>query len=121
MPNYHFGHMEGGYAWTTTTIDVERYMALWRAKIDETNAVKREEWDDYWAWLIQEQLASPDDRAEFDRHFTATNRQTATPRPGLMVVRRWDLNEAEALDGQHNFGSQIALALQTATTALAAS
>jgi hypothetical protein len=121
MPNYHFGHMEGGYGWTTTTIDAERYVALWQAKIDETNVVKRDDWDKYWTWLIQEQIASPEDRIEFDRHFTATNRQTATPRPGLMVVRRWELNEAEALDGQHRLSTEIAGALQKVVEVLSAS
>jgi hypothetical protein len=121
MPNFHFGHMEGGYAWTTTTIDAERYIALWQAKIDETISVKRDDWYGYWAWLIQEGLATPDDRPEFDRHFTATNRQTATPRPGLMLVRRWELSEAERLDGEHKLSGQIAAALEAVTAALAAS
>ena len=121
MPNFHFGHMEGGYAWTTTTIDAERYMALWQAKIDETVSVKREDWDGYWAWLTQEGLAAPDDRPEFDRHFTATNRQTATPRPGLIVVRHWALSEAEELDGLHMLAAEIAKALQLARAALSAS
>jgi len=121
MPNFHFGHMQAGYGWTTTQAPVERYIALWQERIGETGAVKREEWDDYWAWLIEEQLATADDRAEFDRHFTETNRQTATPRPGLMVVRRWELSQAEALDGQHKLAAEIAAALQSARSALSAS
>ncbi len=121
MPNFHFGHMEGGYAWTTTKASVERYVALWQETIGETGAVKREEWDDYWAWLIEAQLATTEDRDEFDRHFTETNRQTATPRPGLMVVRRWELSQAEALDGQHKLAAEIAASLQRARSALSAS
>ena len=120
-PNFHFGHMEGGYAWTTTTIDAEHYIALWQAKIDETISVKRDEWDRYWAWLIQERVATPDDRTEFDRHFTATNRQKAAPRPGLRVVRRWGLTEAEELDGQHKLSTELSKALQLARAALSAS
>ncbi len=121
MPNYHFGHMEGGYGWTTTNMPVERYVTLWQERIAETGAVKREAWDEYWAWLIQEELATADDRAEFDRHFTDTNRQTATPRPGLMVVRRWELVQAEALDGQHKLAGEIAAALKIARDTLSAS
>ena len=120
MPNFHFGHMQGGYGWTTTHTPVERYIALWQEKIGETGAVKREEWDDYWAWLIEEQLATADDRAEFDRHFTETNRQTATPRPGLMVARHWELSRAEALDGQRKLATEIAAALQSARDVLSA-
>ncbi len=121
MPNFHFGHMEGGYAWTTTTIDAEQYIALWQANIDDTRSVKRDEWDEYWTWLIEKELASSNDRAEFDRHFTSTNRQTATPRPGLTVVRRWELGEAEELDGQHRLAPEIGTALQLARAALSAS
>jgi hypothetical protein len=120
LPNFHFGHMEGGYTWTTTDVGIEEYIRLWQDRIVETNAVKREEWDAYWTWLIQEHLASPDDRADFDRHFTATHRQRATPRPGLMLVRRWELSEAERLDGEHKLSGQIAAALQAITAALAA-
>jgi hypothetical protein len=119
-PNFHFGHMEGGYTWTTTSVNVEDYIELWQDRIGETGAVKREEWEAYWTWLFQEALASPDDCADFHRHFTATNRQSATPRPGLMVVRRWELTQAEALDGQHKLGAEITAALETVTTALAA-
>jgi hypothetical protein len=120
-PNFHFGHMEGGYAWTTTQIDAERYMELWQAKIATTGRVKRDDWDEYWTWLVQEQVATPNDRAEFDRCFTLTKRQSADPRPGLEVVRRWELGEAEALDGQQQLREKIAAALQTARAALSAS
>jgi len=46
--NFHFGHMEGGYAWCSGAIEVERYLDLWQEKIADTNAVNRDEWDSYW-------------------------------------------------------------------------
>jgi hypothetical protein len=118
MPNYHFGHMEGGYAWTTTKTPVERYIKLWQEEIAETRAVKRDEWDNYWAWLVNEEIATADDRPEFDRHFKDTHRQKAIPRPGLMVVRRWDLERAEELDAQHELVTEVALALKRVTGVL---
>jgi hypothetical protein len=87
--NFHFGHMEGGYAWCTGAIDLERCLDLWQNKIGDTTAVHRDDWDAYWDWLVQEEIALPEDRTGFDRHFTATQRQTATPRPGLKLSRRW--------------------------------
>jgi hypothetical protein len=39
----------------------------------------------------------------------------------LVVVRRWELDEAEALDGQQQLGKKIATALETARAALSAS
>ena len=116
--NFHFGHMEGGYAWCATTIDVDRYVDLWEAKISDAGAVNRHEWNEYWDWLLREGIASPGDRIEVDRHFTATQRQTATPRPGLRLIRHWDRTEAEALDGQHVLGGEIASALAAVATAL---
>lgn len=121
MPNFHFGHMEGGYTWTTSSVDIEGYIRLWQERIADTGAVKRDEWDAYWQWLIEEDVASPQDRAEFDRHFTATNRRTAIPRPGLMLVRRWKSNEAEALDGTQKLADAIAGALSAAVAALSVS
>ena len=44
MPNFHFGHMEGGYCWTTTKAPVERYISLWQERIAQTRAEKREDW-----------------------------------------------------------------------------
>jgi hypothetical protein len=118
--NFHFGHMEGGYAWCSGPISTDRYLDLWQEKIGQTGALHRDSWDDYWDWLLQEDVASPDDRLEFDRHFAATQRQTATPRPGLKLIRRWPSAEATALDGGTLFGGEIASALDIAAYALSA-
>ena len=117
-PNFHFGHMEGGFVWTSTRLDGDHYISLWQDRIGQTNTVKRDEWDAYWGWLIEKELAEQSDRVEFDRHFTASQRQSATPRPGLKLARRWGLEQAEALDGLGKLGPSIAAALQTASDAL---
>jgi hypothetical protein len=99
-PHFHFGHFERGYCWTTVTRELDEYVELWRQQIaNGVGEVPRDEWDDYWAWLESEQLATPADRGEFDACFTDTNRQKASPRPGLRVARRWPMDEAIALDG----------------------
>ncbi|HEY7953582.1 MAG TPA: hypothetical protein VID70_11420 [Solirubrobacteraceae bacterium] len=117
-PNFHFGHMAGGYVWCTGKIDTDRYLHLWQQRIAHTVAVKRGDWDAYWDWLERESVVSPEDRAEFDLRFTATHRSTATPRPGLVLARRWDMPEAERLDAQRALTGQIADALQDAAAAL---
>jgi hypothetical protein len=119
-PNYHFGHMEGGYTWTTTSIDAASYIELWREKILDTGAVKRDQWDIYWSWLIEQGLAASRDRSDFDRHFTTTSRQSAIPRPGLMLVRRWERDEAETLDASRKLAATIKKALDAAIEALSA-
>jgi len=106
-PNFHFGHMQAGYAWTTGACPLGRYLEIWSDQIEQTGRVPRAEWEDYWAWLVQEGIARRADRSDFDRHFTATQRQSADPRPGLEVTRRWSREAAEALDAR----SQLAAAV----------
>jgi hypothetical protein len=116
-PNFHFGHMQRGFCWTTTSRDVDEYVELWTQEIHSAGAVAREDWDGYWGWLEEERLAAPKDRPEFDRHFTDTQRQTASPRPGLELSRRWALAEAEALDGHGALHAQVREALEAALVA----
>lgn len=110
-PNFHFGHMQRGFCWTTTDRDVDEYVKLWTHEIHSASAVAREDWDEYWAWLQKERIVAPQDRPEFDRHFTYTRRQTASPRPGLLLSRRWPLAEAEALDARGALHAQVREAL----------
>ena len=116
-PNFHFGHMQRGFCWTTTSRDVDEYVELWTDEIHTAGAVVRADWNDYWAWLETERIAAPQDRPEFDRHFTETQRQTASPRPGLGLSRRWPLAEAEALDGRGALHAQVRDALDAALVA----
>lgn len=99
-PEFHFGHMAKGLAHTHGPLPVDGYMDLWIAEIARTRQVKREDWDKYWEWLLEHGLAVPNDRGDFRRHFDDTQRQDATPRPGLRLQRAWGLQEAEALDDE---------------------
>lgn len=73
-----------------------------------------DDWNSYWSWLVDQQMARPEDRPEFDRHFTDTARKTATPRPGLWLSRRWPLKEAEQLDSRAAFAPAVRGALDQA-------
>jgi hypothetical protein len=116
-PNFHFGHMQRGFCWTTTSRAVDEYVELWTREIHGAGAVSRQDWDEYWAWLEDERIAAPHDRPEFDRHFADTQRQTASPRPGLSLSRRWPLAEAEALDARGALHAQVREALDSALVA----
>ncbi|MGO9196766.1 MAG: hypothetical protein ACLQK4_06530 [Acidimicrobiales bacterium] len=117
-PNFHFGHMQRGYCWTTSSIELGAYLDLWQDQIEHAHAVAEDEWDSYWQWLEQQQIATPGDRPEFDRHFTDTARSTAFPRPGLWLARRWPLADAEHLDVRGALALQVRDALDTALRAL---
>ena len=81
-PNFHFGHFQRGYCWTCNERDLDEYVALWVRRIAREEAVPREDWDRYWAWLEHERIACPSDREEFDRHFTAATGPTPSRDPG---------------------------------------
>lgn len=115
--NFHLGHMQRGFCWTTTERGVDKYVALWTHEIQSAGNVPREKWDDYWVWLEEARIALPQDRLEFDRHFTDTQRQSASPRPGLRLARRWPLGQAETFDGRGVLHAQVRLALNAALMA----
>lgn len=118
MPNFHFGHMQRGFCWTTSDIAVEDYLRLWEGGIATAGNVPRDEWATYWSWLIGRGIAKEEDRPEFERDFTETDRQTATPRPGLMLARRWPLAEAEDLDSRDALAPALRTALEEALAAV---
>jgi hypothetical protein len=118
IPNFHFGHMQRGLCWTHTERDVNEYVKLWAREIGAAHAIARKDWDEYWACLVGERIATQEDRSEFDRCFTDTHRQTASPRPGVRLSRRWPLGEAEALDTRGRLDAQVRQALDTALEAL---
>jgi len=118
-PNFHFGHFQRGYCWTCNQTDLDHYIDLWVERIRGQGVVPREDWDTYWAWLVAERIASPQDRPEFERHFVSTNRQTASPRPGIWLARRWSINRAEELDATGQLANEVREALDAALAAVA--
>ena len=111
--NFHFGHMQAGYAWTSGDIDPDSYLDLWVKEINDASSIEREEWSEYFDWLVEKRIAVPADREEFNRCFTNTKRKKATPRPGLGVARHWPMNEADDLDAIGKLAGQIKEAFAT--------
>jgi hypothetical protein len=120
-PNFHFGYITSGFCWTKTGLTVDEYVEFWIREVVDAGAVAREEWDEYWAWLVAERIADPGDRAEFDAYLDGTRRDRATPRPGLGLARHWSLAEAEALDRRGALHAQVRGALDAALTAFGGS
>ena len=73
-----------------------------RANIRNATQVDREHWDGYWYTLVETGNAKLTDREEFDRQFTNTSRQTASPRPGIRCTFVWPLEESERLDDRRS-------------------
>lgn len=97
-PNFHWGFMAAGYAWTATPLPVNEYCAYWVNRIAETRELARSEWDSYWIRLAADRIVESSAKEAFDREFTATQRQKAHPRPGLFCEYSWPLFEATRLD-----------------------
>ena len=108
-PNFHFGFMAKGLSWTKATASVAEYMRHWQRYIGETRQVDRADWPTFWDRLVSLGFAEKADRELFDRDFTHTKRNPATPRPGIRCSFVWPFEEAERLDTQKSpqFGAAI--------------
>jgi hypothetical protein len=117
-PNFHFGHMASGFAWTTTDAQLEEYVAHWSERIGCMGVIPREKWEEYWADLVERRFALSDDKKAFDQSFTTKDRHSATPRPGLKCFYSWTLPEAEALDDEGRLATVVAEELNIVLQAL---
>jgi hypothetical protein len=117
-PNFHFGHMEPGFAWTTADAMVEEYAAYWSERISTTGKVRREEWEEFWKNLVQRRFAQSDEKLAFDQSFTNTGRNWAIPRPGLKCFYSWRLPTAERLDERGELAVAVAEQLNVILRAL---
>jgi hypothetical protein len=97
-PNFHWGFMAGGYAWSKTHLPVGEYCAYWVECIADTRELARSDWDSYWAKLEAARIVDSSAKEAFDREFTASQRQKAHPRPGLFCEYSWTLPEAARMD-----------------------
>jgi hypothetical protein len=102
-PNFHWGLRSSGLCWTPGALDAARYVEYWIERIAQTGRVERANWEPAWASLESHGIVRPQDKAEFDRRFTRTQIQTATPRPGLACQTAWTLEEAASLDDGGKF------------------
>lgn len=106
--------MEKGLTWTTSRLDVRDYTDYWRGRIHTLANFSRDEWERELQRLVQARVFAPDDLDQFARDFTDTNRQEASPRPGLSLTRQWPLEKAAEPD----FPGSLRSALITALAAL---
>ena len=118
VPNFHWGFMAGGYAWSKTPLPVEQYCAYWMNEIGATREVNRPDWETYWAKLQSAQIVEAAGKDAFDAEFTRTQRQKTHPRPGLFCEYAWPLAEARRLDTQDKLVEQVRVRLNQMLTAL---
>jgi len=117
-PNFHLGFMQLGLAATRSDLPLEEYVALWQREIEASGAVSREDWPAYVRWLMESGVASQGFEEQFDHDFTETGRESATPRPGLILTRSWPVPEAEQLDTERRFVQEVRARFHEALEAL---
>ncbi|MGV8931955.1 MAG: hypothetical protein ACOH1R_07595 [Luteimonas sp.] len=97
-PNFHWGFMAAGYAWSETQLPVGEYCAYWIERISDTRELARSDWNTYWAQLEADRIVDSSAKESFDQEFTASQRQKTHPRPGLFCEYTWQLAEAARMD-----------------------
>ncbi len=102
-PNFHWGFTAAGYAWSKSPLSVDDYSSYWLRGIATTREVTRGEWEECWKKLVKDQIVPGSSKPDFDLTFTNSQRQKASPRPGLLCEYTWPLNEAAKLDERGKF------------------
>ena len=85
--------MTRGLTWTSSALGTDEYVAYWTERIGQTSAIPREHWDAELRRLEAEGIFAVEDEDQFTAEFRSTARESASPRPGLLVMRRWPLAE----------------------------
>ncbi|MFZ2542412.1 MAG: hypothetical protein WAW75_11665 [Gallionella sp.] len=117
-PNFHWGFTASGYAWSKTSLTVEKYCAYWVNEISATRELRRPEWETYWAKLQSDHIVEAVGKEAFDAEFTRSQRQKAHPRPGLFCEYAWPLAEAQQLDAHGKLVEKVRTRLNQMLTAL---
>lgn len=107
QPNMHFGFMQSGFAWSETPCPLSDYVEYWINHIGSAGQVDRPDWDDYIGELVGGGVLSEDGREAFAHAFIESERQRATPRPGLVLVYRWPFDQAADLDAEGRFAPEL--------------
>jgi hypothetical protein len=110
----HFGFATRGMAWMTATPDVAQYARYWTGAITRTRALERSEWPMYLRDMLRLGFANELDVERFESAFTGTERQVATPRPGLQLMKLL----ASPFDDRDRLAAEASDALREALTAL---
>jgi hypothetical protein len=96
QPKFHFGFAKVSVVYTRSRLGVEEYIRYWAARMPQVAPVPRADWQQTIAGLTAAGIFNASDRPEFDRHFTNTNRQSATLRPGICLSREWEAASSRA-------------------------
>jgi len=114
-PNLHLSAMAKGCMKTTgeltQKVHLKEYMGYWLKQMQQhfqTNAGDNKSgflkaFDN----LIHAGLASENDRADFNKHFKDTKRTTMNICPGLRIKYEWTLGDAEKMDKENRFASNV--------------
>ncbi len=113
-PNFHFGFITKGLTWTHSSLDIDSYVAYWVERIDQLSVFRRDDWQHEVERLRYDGILNTDDVDQFERDFTNTDRNHATPRPALRLARQWDRTQAS----QPVFPTELRTTLHHALSAL---
>lgn len=113
-PNFHFGFMTRGLTWTRSRLTADEYVSYWLDRIESTTAIPREDWQAELARLIEDGVFDANDLDQFRADFDDTARTSASPRPGISVVRRFSAIDVE----RPGFAQELRASLWEALVAL---
>jgi hypothetical protein len=117
-PNFHLAYMTTNFVYTKVRLPVESYWNLCASRPSWLRMWRRNEYEQLFELMVSERLAAASDRAEFDRHFNRTTRESINVCPALIVQRRIPVDEAAILDARGQLEARVRAVLVEGATAL---
>lgn len=121
-------HFQFGYSWahvfeTCNDIALDQYLDFWVERPTSTRSFPRPQWESsewrvFWNELLQAKIVCREDGLTFEDRFVKSEKSSAIPKPGIRLVRRWRVAEAERLDDRGEFVEEVKAAVDRALTAL---
>ncbi len=99
-PNLHFSYRGSHRVYGQGEMDLEQYFDYWYASGREIRRFQREESLELFDQLEADRAIGKAERSALEREFTMTKRSFVDLCPGMEVLWRWPIQEAEELDRQ---------------------
>jgi len=80
--------------------DAKAYWRLWAGNLEWIRQWRRPQFEEFFGLLVKQGIARPEDRADFDKCFTTTNRNFLNVCPGMVIRYFLPLQEAAELDAR---------------------
>ena len=101
--NLHFSFRSSNLIWTESNCSLDQYNHYWKNKISELKQIKREEFENYFNELKNDNMITSDDLEEIQSKIFEKKHPNINICPGVSFRFIWEKNTAVTLDDKTRF------------------